>query len=64
MTRSKSRPLWGAGGCWAEGEFGGATGPTLKPHRLGAVTRGPNGENWGPDESRRTALKCSTWGIV
>lgn len=55
----------GVGGCWAEGEFGGAAGPTLKPHRLGAVTCGPNGENRrGPDESRRTALKCSTWGIV
>lgn len=55
----------GAGGCWAEGEFGEAAGPILKPHRLGAVTHGPNGENrGGPDESRRTALKCSTWAIV
>ena len=37
----------GAGACWMEGEFGEAARPTLEPHRLSAVTRGPNGENRG-----------------
>ena len=54
MTRSKSQPLSGTAGCWTDGEFGEAAGPTLEPHRLSAVTCGPNDENrGGPDENRR-----------